>query len=396
MLRWKQTDSVASTQDAYGGLRQRAWVEIDLGALAHNVRQLKIFLAPQTALMAVVKADAYGHGAITVAQTVLESGASWLGVATVPEGIELREAGIKEPILILGATHTPEQITAIAHWQLQPTLCNFKQALVFSETLEATAECEPVPVHIKLDTGMSRLGPPWQQAAEFVQLVQRLPKLQIASIYSHLATAEDVDQTVMRQQQTRFDRAIAQIKTTGIPLPLLHLANSAATLSGRGLHYNMVRVGLAIYGLYPAAHLQSNINLKPVLQVKARVTQVKTIPPQTGVSYGHQFISDRQLYLAVVGIGYADGVPRNLSNKMTVLIRGQRIPQIGAITMDQLMLDVSAIPDLQEGEVVTLLGQEGNELISANDWATELSTISWEILCGFKHRLPRVSVGQSF
>lgn len=396
MLSWKQTHSVASMQDVYGGLRQRAWVEIDLGALAHNVRQLKSFLAPQTALMAVVKADAYGHGAITVAQTVLESGASWLGVATVPEGIELREAGIKEPILILGATHTLEQIKAIAHWQLQPTLCNFKQALVFSETLEATAECEPVPVHIKIDTGMSRLGPPWQQAAEFVQLVQRLPKLQIASIYSHLATAEDVDQTVMRQQQTRFDRAIAQIKTTGIPLPLLHLANSAATLTERALHYNMVRVGLAIYGLYPAAHLQSNINLKPVLQVKARVTQVKTIPPQTGVSYGHQFISDRELYLAVVGIGYADGVPRNLSNKMTVLIRGQRIPQIGAITMDQLMLDVSAIPDLQEGEVVTLLGQEGNELISADDWATELSTISWEILCGFKHRLPRVSVGQSF
>lgn len=396
MLSWKQTHSVASMQDVYGGLRQRAWVEIDLGALAHNVRQLKSFLAPQTALMAVVKADAYGHGAITVAQTVLESGASWLGVATVPEGIELREAGIKEPILILGATHTLEQIKAIVHWQLQPTLCNFKQALVFSETLEATAECEPVPVHIKIDTGMSRLGPPWQQAAEFVQLVQRLPKLQIASIYSHLATAEDVDQTVMRQQQTRFDRAIAQIKTTGIPLPLLHLANSAATLTERALHYNMVRVGLAIYGLYPAAHLQSNINLKPVLQVKARVTQVKTIPPQTGVSYGHQFISDHELYLAVVGIGYADGVPRNLSNKMTVLIRGQRIPQIGAITMDQLMLDVSAIPDLQEGEVVTLLGQEGNELISADDWATELSTISWEILCGFKHRLPRVSVGQSF
>jgi alanine racemase len=393
MLSWKH-HSVASIQDAYGGLRQRAWVEIDLGALAHNVRQLKSFLAPQTALMAVVKADAYGHGVITVAQTVLESGASWLGVATVPEGIELREAGIKEPILILGATHTPEQIKAIAHWQLQPTLCNFKQALVFSETLEATAECEPVPVHIKLDTGMSRLGPPWQQAAEFVQLVQRLPKLQIASIYSHLATAEDVDQTVMRQQQTRFDRAIAQIKTTGIPLPLLHLANSAATLTETALHYDMVRVGLAIYGLYPAAHLQSNINLKPVLQVKARVTQVKTIPPQTGVSYGHQFISDRQLYLAVVGIGYADGVPRNLSNKMTVLIRGQRIPQIGAITMDQLMLDVSAIPDLQEGEVVTLLGREGNELISADDWATELSTISWEIICGFKHRLPRVSVGQ--
>jgi len=397
MLSWKQTHSFASMEcDVYGGLRQRAWLEIDLVALAHNVRQLRSFLSPQTALMAVVKADAYGHGAITVAQTVLQSGATWLGVATVPEGIELREAGIKAPILILGATHTPEQIKVIAHWQLQPTLCNFKQALVFSETLNATTECEPVPVHIKVDTGMSRLGPPWQQAAEFVQLVQRLPKLQIASIYSHLATAESIDKTVLRQQQARFEQAIAQIKTSGTPIPLLHLANSAATLTETALHYNMVRVGLAIYGLYPAAHLQSKINLKPALQVKARVTQVKTIPPQTGVSYGHQFISDRELCLAVVGIGYADGVPRNLSNKMTVLIRGQRVPQIGAITMDQLMLDVSAIPDLQEGEVVTLLGQEGNEKISADDWAAQLSTISWEILCGFKHRLPRVAVGQPF
>jgi len=397
MLSWKQTPSVATMQcDTYGGLRQRAWVEIDLVALVHNVRQLRSFLSPQTALMAVVKADAYGHGATTVAQTVLQSGASWLGVATVPEGIELREAGIKAPILILGATHTPEQIKAIAHWQLQPTLCNFKQALVFSETLKANTECEAVPVHIKVDTGMSRLGPPWQQAAQFVQLVQRLPKLQIASIYSHLATAESIDQTVLRQQQARFEQAIAQIKTSGIPIPLLHLANSAATLTETALHYNMVRVGLAIYGLYPAAHLQSKINLKPALQVKARVTQVKTIPPQTGVSYGHQFISDRELCLAVVGIGYADGVPRNLSNKMTVLIRGQRVPQIGAITMDQLMLDVSAIPDLQEGEVVTLLGQEGNEKISADDWAAQLSTISWEIVCGFKHRLPRVAVVQPF
>jgi alanine racemase len=151
-------------------------------------------------------------------------------------------------------------------------------------------------------------------------------------------------------------------------------------------------VGLAVYGLYPAKHLNHVINLKPALQVKARVTQVKTIPPGTGVSYGHHFVSDRELRLAVVGIGYADGVPRNLSNQMTVIIRGQRVPQIGAITMDQLMLDVTAIPNLEVGEVVTLLGQEGKEQISADDWATALNTISWEIICGFKHRLPRVSV----
>ena len=386
-LTWEQSPSIAALRC------DRAWVEIDLVALAHNVRHLKSLLSPATALMAVVKADAYGHGAVTIAQTVLQSGANWLGVATVPEGIELRAAGIKAPILILGATHTQEEIQAIAHWQLQPTLCNPKQALVFSELLSTTIG-SPIPVHIKLDTGMSRLGPAYEQAAEFVCLVQRLPNLEIASIYSHLATAESPDQTVMRQQQARFESAIAQIKTLGMPLPPLHLANSAATLTDSRLHYNMVRVGLAVYGLYPASHLRNMINLKPVLQVKARVTQVKTIPPGTGVSYGHQFISDREIRLAVVGIGYADGVPRNLSNKMTVLIRGQRVPQIGAITMDQLMLDVSAIADLQEGEVVTLLGQDGKEQISADDWAAKLGTISWEILCGFKHRLPRVAVGQ--
>ncbi|PPS46047.1 alanine racemase [Chroococcidiopsis sp. TS-821] len=373
----------------------RAWVEISLGALAHNVDQLKSLLSTRTQLMAVVKADAYGHGAVTVAQTVLQAGASWLGVATVPEGIELREAGISAPILILGAVHAPEQIKAIAHWQLQPTLCSFKQALVFAETLKSTNQA--LPVHLKLDTGMSRLGPPWQQAVEFVQLIQGLPNLKIASIYSHLATAESLDQTILRQQQQNFEQAIARLKRSTRQFqhkhaqPALHLANSAATLTAPDLHYDMVRVGLAMYGLYPAAHL-SVIDLKPVMQVKARITQVKSIPAGTGVSYGHKFVSDRAMQLAVVGIGYADGVPRNLSNHMTVLIRGQRVPQIGAITMDQLMLDVSAIADVREGEVVTLLGEDGDEKISADDWANQLNTISWEILCGFKHRLPRVAM----
>ena len=390
MLSWEQTPSIVTMR------RDRAWVEVDLAALAHNVQQLRQFLSSQTELMAVVKADAYGHGAVTVAQTVLQAGASWLGVATIPEGIELREAGIEAPILVLGATNTSAQVRAIAHWQLQPTLCTPKQALVFAETMATLPRSCPLPVHIKLDTGMSRLGAPWQQAAEFVQLVQGLPYLKIASIYSHLATADDPDPLVMRQQQERFRQAIAQIQATGIKLPRLHLANSAAALTDSALHYDLVRVGLAIYGLYPAPHLQPVINLKPVLRVKARVTQVKTLQAGTGVSYGYRFISDRELRLAVVGIGYADGVPRNLSNQMTVLVRGQRVPQVGAVTMDQLMLDVSRLPDVQEGEVVTLLGQEGDDAISAEDWATTLGTISWEILCSFKHRLPRVSVGQPF
>lgn len=388
MLSWELSPSLSSMQ------RERAWVEIDLGALAHNVQQIRRLLSSSTELMAVVKADAYGHGAVTVAQTALQHGATWLGVATIPEGIELREAGIKAPILLLGATNTPEQVRAIAHWQLQPTLCTPKQALVFSETLAAMDGNYVLPVHLKVDTGMSRLGMPWQQAAEFGQLVERLPHLQIASVYSHLATADSSDPAIMDLQHARYKQVIAHLNSVGINPPRLHFANSAATLVDSALHYDLVRVGLAIYGLHPAPHLRSTIELKPVLQVKARVTQVKTIQPGTGVSYGYQYVAQREMFLAVVGIGYADGVPRNLSNRMTVLLRGQRVPQLGAVTMDQLMLDASTIPNLQEGEVVTLLGQDGEEYISADDWATTLGTISWEILCGFKHRLPRVAVDQ--
>ncbi|HEY9749270.1 MAG TPA: alanine racemase [Allocoleopsis sp.] len=396
MLSWEPNPSVASPRREVPRepLCERAWVEVDLSALAHNIRQIKGLLAPQTALMAVVKADAYGHGAVTVAETVLQHGATWLGVATIPEGIALREAGIEAPILVLGATYSPEQIRAIAHWQLQPTLGSPKQALVFSETLSAMSQPQPLPVHIKLDTGMSRLGTPWQQAIAFVQLVERLPHLKIASIYSHLATADSPDPTIMRLQQERFETAIAQLQATGLRLPRLHLANSAATLTDANLHYDLVRVGLAMYGLYPAPHLQSVVDLKPALQVKARITQVKTIQPGTGVSYSHKFVADREMTIAVVGIGYADGVPRNLSNQLTGLIRGRRVRQLGAVTMDQLMIDVTDIPNLEAGEVVTLLGEDGRDRITADDWATTLGTISWEILCGFKHRLPRVAVGQ--
>jgi alanine racemase len=369
--------------------QQRAWVEINQAALAHNVRQIKQLLSPQTELMAVVKADGYGHGAVRVAKTVLEAGASWLAIATLAEGIELRKAGITAPILMLGATNTPPEIAALQEWKLQPTLCNSQQALLFSKTMAVWGQT--LPVHLKLDTGMSRLGTSWQEALEFFKLVQELPYLKIASLYSHFATADAADGTFMRLQQQRFEAAIQQLQAEGISLPPLHFANSAATLGDRALHYDLVRVGLALYGLYPAPHQASIIPLQPALQVKARITQVKTLPPGTGVSYGHQFISDRELRLAVVGIGYADGVPRNLSNRLQVLIRGQFVPQIGAITMDQLMLDVSSLPEIEVGEVVTLIGKDGDLEISVDDWAEILGTISWEILCGFKHRLPRIN-----
>lgn len=389
MLSW-QSEILAKNYQLDQVSCQRAWVEIELGALAHNVQQIKRFLSPRTELMAVVKADAYGHGAVRVAQTVLEAGCSSLAIATLEEGIELRQAGYSVPILILGAINTPTEVESMAFWELSPTLCNKEQALVFSQTL--TSLGRTLAVHLKIDTGMSRLGTLWHEATEFVQLVNTLPHLRIASIYSHLATADHLDTRIMWQQQQRFLAAIASIQAVGIVSPKLHLANSAATLSDRSLHYDLVRVGLALYGLYPAPHFAENVvSLQPVLSVKSKITQIKTLPPGTGVSYGHQFVSDKELKLAVVGIGYADGVPRNLSHRLKVLIRGQMVRQIGTITMDQLMLDVSEIDNLQVGEIVTLIGTDGQAKITVDDWASLAGTISWEILCGFKHRLPRIS-----
>ena len=373
--------------------RQRAWVEINLSALAHNVRQIRQILAPNTAIMAVVKADAYGHGAIDVARTIIAEGVEWLAVATVPEGIELRVGGITAPILILGVVNDELQVQAIAKWDLQVTLCSIEQAIWLSKTASALALTPSIPVHLKLDTGMSRLGVDWQQAVDFMAEVTSLPYLQIASLYSHLATADELDDTVLMMQVDRFESAIAEITAAGYPLPPLHLANSAGILLDRSLHYQMVRPGLILHGIYPAPHFQAYIQLQPVLSVKARIDQVKEISAGTGVSYGYRFIADRDMRIAAVGIGYADGIPRRLSGKMQVGIRGVLVPQLGSITMDRIVVDVSGFEDLQVGEIVTILGTDGNVQITADDWANELGTISWEILCGFKHRLPRVSIG---
>ena len=384
----------------------RAWLEINPLALIHNIQQLRSLLSPTTELMAVVKANAYGHGAILVAQTALKYGVTSLAVATIAEGQELREAGIKAPILLLGAVNTPEEIRAIAQYHLEPNLSTLQQAKLFSATLTNSGKSKEewalptllksnsgksLPVHINIDTGMSRLGMPWQEVGELIQLVQSLPGLELASIYSHLATAEDTDSTVRQQQQQRFQKIIDICQTIGLPPHVkFHLANSAGTLVDAGLHYDRVRVGLSLYGLYPSPHLQSLLSLQPVMAVKARVTLVKSLAAGTGVSYGYKFLAPQDMLIAVVGIGYADGVPRLLSNKMQVLIRGRLVPQIGSITMDQLMLDVSAIPDLQPGEIVTLIGQDGDRIITADDWAEAIDTISWEILCSFNSRLPHL------
>ncbi|APB33558.1 alanine racemase [Gloeomargarita lithophora Alchichica-D10] len=366
----------------------RAWVEIDPLALAHNTQAICQHLGAQTELLAVIKADAYGHGAVAVAQVVLAHGATWLGVATLEEAMQLRRAGISAPILLLGGVNTAAQVQALLYWRVEPTLATWEQLRLFEQV--AHTEGAILPVHLDVDTGMSRLGVPWREAILVVKALHNSPGLGLASIYSHLATADDPDPWLVHLQQQRFSQVLQEVQHLGIPCPKVHLANSAGMLLDKHLHYDMVRVGLALYGYSPAVHLEGILPLRPVLQVRARITQIKDIAPGTGVSYGHRFIAERPMRLATVGIGYADGVPRGLSNRMTGLVLGQRVAQVGTITMDQLMLDVTAVPQAQVGQVVTLIGCEGNHQITAQDWAQDLDTITWEILCGFKHRLPRV------
>lgn len=364
---------------------ERAWIEIDTEAIAHNIRALQSLLKPGTDLLAVVKADAYGHGAVKVAALAEQLGVKFFGVATVPEGIELRQAGIRASILVMGAVQSRGQIEAIAQWHLEPTLCNPAQAQCFSDALSA-----PLPVHLKIDTGMSRLGYPWEQCADFMQKVMALPHLHIASIYSHLATADDPDPSFMKEQQARFEEAIGRSRAAGIPIPPLHLANSAATLFSPAMHYDRVRVGLSLYGIYPGPQFESAIALKPAMQVRARIAQIRNLPAGVGISYGHRFVTSTPCRVAVVSIGYADGVPRNLSNRMQVLVQGQRVPQVGTITMDQIVIDVTAVPNAAVGDRVTLLGQDGDRVILAEEWSQLLETIPYEIVCGFQRRLPRI------
>ncbi len=369
----------------------RAWVDIDPEALAHNTRQMAALLGPGVALWAVVKANGYGHGALTVARVALGAGATGLVVATVAEGVALRRGGITAPILLLGPAHSREEWTAIAQARLEPTLVSLAQAEALAAHLGS--DREPLAVHLNLDTGMTRLGCPWEAAVDWVGRIQALPGLRLASVYSHLATADEPDSPLIAQQQGRFDQAIAALKAANLCPPRCHLANSAATLLGPSFHYDGVRVGLALYGYCPGPHLGAGLSLRPALTVKARITQLRPIGPGVGISYGHRFVSDRPMTIAVVAIGYADGVRRGLSNRGQFLLHGQRVPQVGVITMDQLMIDVTAVPQVQVGDGVTLLGQEtgpaGCLTITAEDWATWLDTIPWEILCGFSPRLPR-------
>lgn len=373
--------------------RSRAWVEVDEGAITHNTRVLRQRIGPRVKLMAVVKANGYGHGDGATARAARAGGADAFAVASLAEAVGLRRQGVQESVLVLGHLSQGDEARACLRWRLLPTISTLDQARMFHAVASGSEAC--LPVHVNMDTGMARLGVPWQEGAALIQAIQSLDSLRVEGVYSHLAAADAVDPSLTRRQRQRFDQVLAQLGN-GQPARLCrHLANSAATMADDSLHYDMVRVGLALYGHAAAEHLEGILPLRPAMAVRARVTLLKTVPAGTGISYDHRYHTKRPTRLAVVAIGYADGVPRLLSSRMGVLHRGHRLPQVGAITMDQLMIDATDHPQLHTGAVVTLLGHDGTATISPRQWSEVCGTIPWDVLCGFSNRLPRLSASHS-
>ena len=375
--------------------RNRAWIEVHTKSIELNTFHIKQNLSRNCLLMAVVKADGYGHGAITVAKAALQGGANNLGVATLEEGIELRKAKLMCPILVLGNLINEAELEACLDWDLMPTISNFSEALICQNI--ALKRDTIFNIHIKVDTGMTRLGCNYSDAKELIQTTNSYNNINLQGIYSHLALADNLlslkTTSVTITQQEKFNSIMNSIPNTN--QICFHLANSAGAIRDQSLHYNMVRIGLGIYGYNPIRENESGIKklkLNPALSVKARITLVRNVDKGIGVSYDHKYVTKRPSRLAVVSIGYADGISRSLSGKICVLCKGHHIPQVGAITMDQLVIDITDFLDVQVGNEVTLLGTDGKNLISPQQWGDINGSIPWEVLCGFKNRLPRVEV----
>ncbi|EKE03098.1 MAG: Alanine racemase [uncultured bacterium] len=365
--------------------RRDAWVEVNLANIEHNIKVLKNFTSPQTRFLAVVKADAYGHGSTMVVPTLLASGVDMLGVASVDEGIQLRESGIDAPILVLGSA---------PGWSVVSAVENDIQLSIFTRDhinacINAYNKLGKKPVvHIKVDTGMHRIGISHEQAVEFIREVAQIEQIQLYGVFTHLACAEN--RRITEKQQKNWDRVISSINDMDLTL---HAVNTAGMVGYNDLHYDMVRSGIGIYGLTPdlPEGISDLPDFKQVMRLKGRIVHLQELPRNSGVSYGYSYVtSSESTKVATIPIGYADGVPRSLSNRIYGLINNKRIRQVGNITMDQMMFDVSSIDNIAVGDVITLLGQDEDEFISIDFWAKMLNTINYEITCRLKVRLPRV------
>jgi len=361
---------------------------IDLNALAHNFQEVRR-RAGGRKVLAVVKAQAYGHGAISVSKHLLGLGADTLGVALVEEGRELREAGIDAPILVMGAV-VPGQAEALVALRLTPVV--FTQAMARSLSIAARALKTQVPVHVKIDTGMGRVGIVPEAAPAFIKELQDLEGIMVQGLMTHFADADLRDKQFASLQMDRFGTLLRELDGRGAAIPLRHAANSAALLDYQQALFTMVRPGLMLYGYNPLEGKTRGADLRPVLSLVSRIVFLKKVPAGVPISYGRTFVTKRESLIATVPIGYADGYSRGLSNKGEALVRGVRTPVAGRVCMDMCMLDVTEVPGACEGDEVVLLGEQGGRRITADELAVKTNTIAYEVLCGISSRVPRVYV----
>jgi alanine racemase len=363
------------------------WAEVDLDAVRANVRALRAFVAP-SALLAVVKADGYGHGAIATGRAALDAGATWLGVALVEEGVQLREAGIEAPVLVLSEP-VPDAATCVVEHRLTPVVYTSPGIEALAKAVVVTGLGEPLGVHLKVDTGMHRVGASTRDALLLAQQVTEHGELRLEGVCTHFAVADEPDNPYTDAQLRAFDDVLVELRKAGIRPSLVHTANTAAAIAYPQSRRDLVRAGIGIYGIAPAPALDGRVELQPALSVKARVSHVKHLTAGSQVSYGLRYTLPADARLATVPIGYGDGVPRNLAhNGGEVLVHGRRCRIAGTVTMDQLMVDVGDLP-VERGDEVVLLGTQGEATITAAEWAERLGTIAYEIVCGIGPRVPR-------
>ena len=361
------------------------YVNIDLDAIAENFEAVR--QKAGTAVMAVVKADAYGHGAIQVAR-LLEDKCAFFGVSSMLEAQELRQTGIEKPILILGHTPVGTYPIAVAE-NVRPAIFRYEDAVALSE--EACRQGKIANFHFAVDTGMSRIGfPVTEEAADTCAAIAKLPSLHAEGLFSHFATADCADLTKAKAQAELFGRFDAMLKERGVEIPIRHLDNSAGIMNFPN-HYEMVRSGIVTYGMYPSGEVApSLLGIRPAFQWRSRVTHVKWLEPGREISYGGTFVTSRPTKVATVPVGYADGYRRSLSNKFYVLIKGQKAPILGRVCMDQMMVDVTDIPDVAPEDTVILVGRSGNEEITVEQIAAAADSFNYEFVCGISRRVPRV------
>jgi alanine racemase len=366
--------------------RRHAWVEVDTSAIVRNVRALKALTPKDTRFMAVVKADGYGHGALEAARAALLGGADRLGVATVEEALVLREAGVTDPIQLLSEPPV-EAAPIVVESEIVPALATREFAVALSRA--AMLGQREVRYHLKVDSGMNRIGVRAEETGDMVAWLKGLPGLVIEGVFTHFATADVPGDWEFDRQVDRFGRALDALTTEGVRPEIVHAANSAATILHRETHHDMVRCGIAIYGLHPSPSTYNQIDLVPAMSVKSRVSYVKRIGLGEGVSYGFTWHAAAPTVIATLPIGYADGVHRVLSNTMDVLIGGRRCRQVGRICMDQLMIEVPSGVEVHPGDEAVLVGTQGSEHIVMDEIADAAGTINYELACGFALRMER-------